>query len=81
VIFDALLTLLFILFFFFKNMQAWESWKVEEQANQPAWGRNLYLSCIQGPSRHVLKQDKYLVHSLCSLSHLPRQEGLAGTVP
>ena len=74
---------LFIVFFFL-NMQACESWKVEEQASQPAsqpaWDTNSYRGCIQGPSRHVLKQDKYLAHGLFPLSLLPRQEDLTGMV-
>lgn len=55
----------FLCFCFALNMQACESWKVEEQARQPATSCHC---CIQGPSRRVLKQDKYLARGFFSLS-------------
>lgn len=65
----------------FLNMQACESWKVEERATQPAClGYKFVLRLYLGPSRHVLKQDKYLAHGLFSLSLLPRQEDLTSMV-
>lgn len=39
-----------------------------------------YRGCIQGPSRHELKQDKHLAHALFSLSLLPRQKNHTGAV-
>lgn len=74
---DAVLTLLFILFFLLLNIQARESWKVEEQARQPT---NSCYDCFQRSFRHVLKQDKYLAHDFFSLSLPLRQEDLAGMV-
>jgi len=39
-----------------------------------------YRGCIQGPSRHELKQDKHLARALFSLSLLPRQKNHTGAV-